>query len=599
MMICRVRPHGYRIRPSQGDGGIDVCVPASEGHVEIYQVKKFASNLTSGQQAQIKRSHARVADYAKQRGWTIDKWHLVLPLDPTPGNTTFLEEEVQAKADFPCFWVGLPVIEGWVALYPEVVDYYLNDWNDRLKREIADFLSMSSLGVSIGSVQGTSVAVDEYADLSPALAVPRIEALARTLNRHDPHYTFEIHIVYQEPTRALLREMSSSSGAVAISVRQLEDCFIVFAVVSRCVESQFERPIQAKVTLEAKVGSDAERDLREFRMYGRIPDAPFAASGISLELPGGLGGQLGAGNVAVVPSPLATHETVRHRYTIIDPDGVELASLEVVSQGKTVNYDNTGLSLSSTDASGVLTLEVLSSINQPEPVAAGEGDEPAMPTVDMILRYQRQDPSGKFPDEVEPALRFLAHFHAPNLLNMAPARGNGASFTHKLPVSEGADRRARTAGDEAQYVEALAEVQKHTDVELRIPDLSTESDDARSSVKFAALILRGQTVSGHWESLQFAGDLDADPEAPFATRLVHDLKVQIGDRLLTVGQVEATITAEDGIEVEQSTVEVDGVEVHAARIVAKRGPGVVAYRLWTEDATASGTANQGELSQGT
>ena len=63
----------------------------------------------------------------------------MLPLDPTPGNTTFLEEEVQAKGDFPCFWVGLPVIEGWVALYPEVVDYYLNDWNDRLKREIADF----------------------------------------------------------------------------------------------------------------------------------------------------------------------------------------------------------------------------------------------------------------------------------------------------------------------------------------------------------------------------------------------------------------------------------------------------------------------------
>ena len=147
-------------------------------------------------------------------------------------------------------------------------------------------------------------------------------------------------------------------------------------------------------------------------------------------------------------------------------------------------------------------------------------------------------------------------------------------------------------------MEALTEVQKHTDVELRIPDLSTESEDARSSVKFAALILRGQTVSGHWESLHFAGDLDADPEAPFATRHVHDLKVQIGDRLLTVGQVEATITAQNGIEVEQSTVEVDGVEVHAARIVAKRGPGVVTYRLWTEDATASGTANQGELSQG-
>lgn len=44
MFICREHKHAYRIRPSTGDGGIDVCVPISPGHVEIYQVKRLGAS---------------------------------------------------------------------------------------------------------------------------------------------------------------------------------------------------------------------------------------------------------------------------------------------------------------------------------------------------------------------------------------------------------------------------------------------------------------------------------------------------------------------------------------------------------------------------
>ena len=98
LFVCREFPDAFRVRPSRGDGGIDVCVPVSPGHVEIYQVKKFADNLDTSQKTQIVESHKRIQDYARTRNWAIDKWHLTLPLDPTPENTQWFEELVVCPA---------------------------------------------------------------------------------------------------------------------------------------------------------------------------------------------------------------------------------------------------------------------------------------------------------------------------------------------------------------------------------------------------------------------------------------------------------------------------------------------------------------------
>jgi hypothetical protein len=46
MLMCRENPNAERIRPSSGDGGIDVRVPVGTGF-EIYQVKRFAQNLAA------------------------------------------------------------------------------------------------------------------------------------------------------------------------------------------------------------------------------------------------------------------------------------------------------------------------------------------------------------------------------------------------------------------------------------------------------------------------------------------------------------------------------------------------------------------------
>jgi hypothetical protein len=52
MLLCRENPSAVRIRPSRGDGGIDVLAPSRDGiGVAVYQVKSFAGNLTQSQRA--------------------------------------------------------------------------------------------------------------------------------------------------------------------------------------------------------------------------------------------------------------------------------------------------------------------------------------------------------------------------------------------------------------------------------------------------------------------------------------------------------------------------------------------------------------------
>jgi len=87
MLLCRENPAATHIRPSRGDGGIDVLVPADDGSgIIVYQVKSFHSNLTASQKAQVERSFHRLVDFAKAHDLKVLEWYLTLPLDPTTEN---------------------------------------------------------------------------------------------------------------------------------------------------------------------------------------------------------------------------------------------------------------------------------------------------------------------------------------------------------------------------------------------------------------------------------------------------------------------------------------------------------------------------------
>jgi hypothetical protein len=51
VLLYSKHPRAVRVRPSRGDGGVDVLVPHPDqpGKTDVYQIKKFAENLTSNQ----------------------------------------------------------------------------------------------------------------------------------------------------------------------------------------------------------------------------------------------------------------------------------------------------------------------------------------------------------------------------------------------------------------------------------------------------------------------------------------------------------------------------------------------------------------------
>lgn len=124
VMLCSENPSVVAVRPGRGDGGLDVIVPSGDGAHDVYQVKKFAQNLTDSQKRQIEKSFTRVLKTAEADAIKISNWYLTMPLNPTPGNRTWFDEMTK-DAPFGCEWRGLVYCERLVTDHENVVDYYL------------------------------------------------------------------------------------------------------------------------------------------------------------------------------------------------------------------------------------------------------------------------------------------------------------------------------------------------------------------------------------------------------------------------------------------------------------------------------------------
>lgn len=151
--IGRLHKYATRIRPSQGDGGIDMEETNADGTLTVYQIKKFATSLSSSQKKQIKDSWGQVLDTVSRRGKTLKEWHLVMPLDPTPENKVWFDGLVEGSG-VHAVWDGLSKVEGWAAEMPEVVDYYVHDGYERIMGIVQT--NLAALGIS-GTVDSNEI----------------------------------------------------------------------------------------------------------------------------------------------------------------------------------------------------------------------------------------------------------------------------------------------------------------------------------------------------------------------------------------------------------------------------------------------------------
>jgi hypothetical protein len=517
MFVCREFPEAFRVRPSRGDGGIDVCVPLTDGHVEIYQVKKFTDHLNASQKSQIVESHNRIQDYAQRRGWTIGKWHLAIPLDPTPENTEWLEE-VEASADFPCVWRGLATIEAWAAAHPDIIDYYLRDGRDRLAEELARFVAVSGIPVDGQLGMGT----EEFAHLEPGMVESQLAALRTTLNQRDPHFLYDIAVadVPMEPAP----KSGGYPALVASTFREIGDSYVTFHVRARGAESLQERPVTFRGEITARVGTAEQRELEEFQKFGRAPTVPLSINDFDVDLPGGLGGGFGSGTI-VVTAP-DDGETFQRRLAVLSPADETLAEVIFTMSPLSVNHDYTGAFNRGVDPSGFLSVETFA-------IAANGA-------FDMRIRLHPGDPSGHFPDKIEQSLALVHHFGSPNKMRIAALRGTGAA-EQDLPPSSPDPEGSRWNNVLLRYVRALIAVQRYIPVELRVPDMAGESLENIHGVLRAARLVNGEDIEVTWDNARFALHPGVvPPDGLHQLSFQQDLIVKVGDLQINLGRLLVT-----------------------------------------------------------
>lgn len=173
------QPKSVRVRPDQGDGGVDIFAPVGSEAIDVYQVKHYPGRL---HWAKIQRSLDRLAD-GIWLGRKIRTWHLTVPKQPTPTNITRLDE-IGANFPFDICWFGEDKLVALAARHPEVGAYYLGDGRARLARLVEDWQSCFAR-----LRDGESPRIEDVQT--------RLSEIASALGRNDPHieYGFEVHPV--------------------------------------------------------------------------------------------------------------------------------------------------------------------------------------------------------------------------------------------------------------------------------------------------------------------------------------------------------------------------------------------------------------------
>jgi hypothetical protein len=417
-----------RIRPSQGDYGIDIILPsaANPEKWDVYQVKKFAQNLTSGQKAQIVKSFGRALVGMLRRDVPLNDWYLVLPLDPTLENyldwLKGMPEEVIDKLkkdkkldpqltdeelnrirtwlDVPdrvIGWKGLPFCESLVADYPYVVDYYLHGGRERLREAVAEVAKLLGRDSSVRELdEAANRGEGNAALLEPGELTEHLGRLDRVLDS-DPHYRYDFGIDSRRP------DLRIEPWLVAVSQVQIrDDRWLTVKIYARSAQSLEERPIPLKLTFEFEEMSQDHESFKDWLKYGK----PFEGDAtVETDLPGGLGSGQSSGRVMIMPAD-GEVDSFRNRQQIVGPDRTVLAELSYALTS-TSGAQRTGVRAHGEDDSGLIEVESLFDVE----------------TQIGTMNYTVKPLVGVVASKALPVLTFARHLCAPNVLRVAGEYG--------------------------------------------------------------------------------------------------------------------------------------------------------------------------------
>lgn len=531
-----------RIRPTQGDFGIDVIIPSTEAADpwDVYQVKKYAASLTASQRSKVVESLARLLIGIGREALPVNNWHLVMPLDPTlpdrqewfvalpqaaiarakkfKGNPLTDAEELKAREWLHApgrqlTWEGLPFCETLVGDYPRVVDYYLHDGSERLRDAVRDMTAL--IGGDMRAREGSTASAGEgsAALMEPAEILSTFAKIDEVLDT-DPHYHYglSIHPGAEPP------ELAYEPDLVAAHQRSLRNGrWLTFRIYQRSAQSLEERPIPFQVRFKFEDGTPDHAAFTAWQRYGK----PFEAEAeFSIDLPGGLGTEGSMGTVTVPPPHSSSGYKLRLR--VVGVGGNVLAELPF-EMTSTVAKDGMGSWVRGSDPSRVLTHEGYFDISSPDAT--------------QRLHFSLAPLAGTVAVEVGPAVSFARHLEAPNTLQVAAAVGPFGDFVRM----EDAEAIVPPAID--RFVAALATIQAHTSQVIYVPDVAELSSADRRQILRAAELLEGGVRVAKWDGTAVKG---VDPSriavgGHYQLQLEIPLRVDIKDIKLELGGIEQVV----------------------------------------------------------
>jgi len=511
MLICSDRRNAVRVQPSQGDGGLDIYVPQKQGdrEREVYQVKGFTDRLVGSRKRQIKRSLAEVAKTARDEGWTITKWHLVMPLDLTDNEIRWFHDELTQDCEFLSEINGLLFCDTLAATYPKVVDYYLNDGKDRLEA------AMNNLTAIVSGRRDRQ----RNDPLVPGDVVPDLASVYRALNDYDPFYKYDFSVSDSSPPK---EQPKQQPDLVAIYAMRQDRIWITIKIIASSLAALEERPIGAQFTVAIPAEDDELRQQFErFIDYGAPINMPPGTVSGSLDLPGGLGTVVTGASLAVLSAPdEAGEEPAELLLAIVASDSENVIARTTIRRTE-VTVGQAGVRNVFAEKSGIFILELRMEADRLD----GE----------MTL-HTGYDLAGKRPAQFVDGLQVLAAWTSPNRIAFGSSFGP-ANYGVVATISTDRDR---DAAKWARVCEDLALIQDHVSVLLRMP---TEMDfEQAMRIRDVAKLFSGETstgtLSGDFTITHQADDRPVDRQMGvlYEFRTIKTLEIELGDDTITVGK---------------------------------------------------------------
>jgi hypothetical protein len=406
VLISRLYPHTQRIDGSGGDNGRDVIMRLPSG-TEIFELKSFTGRLSSGRRTQVKNSLIRAAQHNPVA------WHLVVPIDPTPGELEWFANLTQ-EYSFQCDWHGKTWLDDNMAANLDIERYYLGDSN----REVVDLLRELH---------------QEQAAFSGGLPdmTERITNLTSRLNELDPHYKFGFS--------------ADPDGSITINM------------LPRYKGAEHDRPIQMGGAFrfpDTAEGREAAQALEDSFNYG-IPatiDAEFVER-IDLDAPGGIGGSFETGNVRFGLPEGANTEDVELIIRVLGPSGDIRAQVPIRSVTRTAGFR--GVEIHLADPTNILHVTLRLDF----------------PSSGLSVHYQYNPPRPALPAIVLPMLRVTAALRAGSQIVLLAK--NGVPLGPPIDVGNLDGEAWR---HQLHFIEALDEVQRLSGVYFTIPESLTRDE---------------------------------------------------------------------------------------------------------------------------